>query len=197
MTEKTGCATVKGIENRLIFKNGVKYEFTFNPKIQCETKKAKRLTEVFDQTASVFYNYVKPYASYELFTEIPHKWEFNPGTLARIHYHGWITFTNVVAFMIEKAPYLLKHGTFKFGYWREDYWPIYMLKDKDLMMAYCGSRYKIDQNTVPKAPVLNEDLYVEDKIRRLDIKKSYWQDNQTKGPIYGKDHGKLLDDDDL
>jgi len=117
--------------------NGVKYAFTVNPddSLQCYYMKSAdyiggtRLQHVANSIRDKLYKLVRPYARYEMYTEVSMLWEGIPSHLPRVHAHGYITFDNVGLFMSEVPQHL--HMTYKLKELTpDDVWDEYICKCK-------------------------------------------------------------------
>lgn len=92
-------------------RNGIKYAFTVNPDDdgqyydtkKCDYIGGTRLHHAAHMLRDKLYRLIRPYARYEMHTEISMLWEGIPHKLPRVHAHGYITFDNVALFLSEVA----------------------------------------------------------------------------------------------
>lgn len=128
---------------KFLYSEGI-FEITVNPADKYQHFHSnQRLQNFFLSTQrlinKVFVNLGIPYTLYvEL--SMPHV-NINKNTkLPRLHYHGTITLTK------ESSGDLLLHGLYKLSRWcnvtindyRDDYWPNYATKSKDIMTIICS-----------------------------------------------------------
>lgn len=131
---------------------GVRYEFSVAPADQHENADIdERAKRIVDEWIGWLNTILGGSAEYDLITECstPKYNRYLTHTLNRVHFHGYITFTDYGRFKCERAHLLCKHCTFKISIFRPDVWPAYILKDEYAMKPFLGSRYNIKTVVAP------------------------------------------------
>lgn len=126
--------------------NGVRYEFSVAPAEQEEYSMiGERHKSVYDSWRIHLATMLGGVALVELITECstPKHGRYTPGQLNRIHFHGYITFTDYAEFIMERAHLLSKVCTFKISNLREQIWATYIAKQRYLMEPKLGKLYRL------------------------------------------------------
>lgn len=79
--------------------NGVRYTITINPDDHEQSGRGNRWTIVRTNVMEFMKDYAKYIDELELYSDISHPESIRAGTYPRIHYHGWITFKNIIGFL--------------------------------------------------------------------------------------------------
>lgn len=104
---------------------GVTYAFSYNPSDKHQYfSQTNRLNKcIVDLDSILLYKSMK----YELYPELSRK--------GRIHFHGYITFENIIEAYLYAIPHMLKHGTMT----------IIPIEDSVKWMQYCCKQYKFHE----------------------------------------------------
>lgn len=124
-------------------KNNIRFEFSISPKAQYVGSKTKRVQLVYQETVHWLHKYLKPYANYVLYAEMPKPNVWVPGKVAHIHFHGWVKFKKLASFLAESYHFLTSHMTAAVNDERTEIWTQYIEKDKDIFSEYFGKYYVI------------------------------------------------------
>jgi len=132
--------------------NGVRYEFSIAPAEQKEDSMVgERYKRMHDAWRIHLATMLGGVAHWDLVTECstPKHGRYLSRQLNRIHFHGYITFSDYAEFIMERAHFLTMICTFKISNLREQIWSDYISKQKYLMEPKLKLLYRLQSGPLP------------------------------------------------